>query len=93
MTIMPTETLTLTLPPALAQELGTATQEFWPRSWNVAARRCASSELLNAMLSAACRLEWLLRQAGISRPDLPAGIWPRGMEPPFSDKTLAEELG
>ena len=93
MTIMPTETLTLTLLPALAQELGTATQEFLAEILERGLREMRIERALERYALGGMSLGAAARQAGVSQPELARQAYARGMEPPFSDETLAEEPG
>ena len=87
------KTLTLTLPAPLAHELGSATQDFLAESPGArAARGSKWSARSIATRAAGCRSARRptgRRVAG----DLARYAYARGMEPPFSAQTLAEELG
>ena len=87
------QTLTLTLPAPLARELDSATHDFLvellargPREFRVEAALARYARGGMSFGAAA-------RQAGVSPAELARFAHARGMEPPTSEETLAEELG
>ena len=85
------ETLTLSLPAPLAHELGSATQDFLADllagGCEVKVERAVELYAHGGMSFGAAA-----QQAGVSQTDLSRFAYARGMEPPFSAQTLAEEL-
>ena len=87
------ETLTLTLPAPLACELGTATQDFLADLLARGLRDVKVERALDRYAQGGMSFGAAAQQAGVSQGDLARYAYPRGMEPPFSAQTLAEELG
>jgi hypothetical protein len=87
-----TQTLTLFIPDSLARELASASQEFYVA---VLERGLADLKIEQALARYArggMSFGAAARQAGISASELARHAYARGMEPPFNDETLAEEL-
>jgi hypothetical protein len=87
------ETLTLSLPAPLAQELGSATQDFLADLLARGLREVKVERALERYARGGMSFGAAAQQAGVSQTDLSRFAYARGMEPPFSAQTLAEELG
>ena len=87
------ETLMLTLPAPLAHELGSATQEFLADLLERGLREVKVERALERYARGGTSFGAAAQQAGVSQTDLSRYAYARGMEPPFSAQTLAEELG
>jgi len=87
------ETLTLTLPAPLAHELGSATQDFLADLLARGLREVKVERALDRYARGGMSFGAAAHQAGVSQGDLARYAYARGMEPPFSTQTLAEELG
>lgn len=87
------ETLTLTLPAPLAAELGSATQDFLADLLARGLREVKVERALDLYARGGLSFGAAAQQAGVSQGDLARYAYARGMEPPFSSQTLAEELG
>jgi predicted HTH domain antitoxin len=90
---MPTEALTLTVPASLAQELGSASQDFLVEILERGLREFKIERALERYAQGDISFGAAARLAEVSQPDLARHAYARGMEPPFSPKTPAEELG
>jgi hypothetical protein len=90
---MSAETVTLTLPAPLAQELGSATQEFLAALLERGLREVKVERALERYARGGMSFGAAAEQAGVSQTELSRFAYARGMEPPFSAETLAEELG
>jgi predicted HTH domain antitoxin len=90
---MSSETVTLTLPAPLAQELGSATQEFLAALLERGLREVKVERALERYARGGMSFGAAAEQAGVSQTELSRFAFARGMEPPFSAETLAEELG
>jgi predicted HTH domain antitoxin len=88
-----TKVLSLTLPDPLAQELDTAGQEFLVELLERGLREVRSERALKRYAEGGISFGAAAQQAGVSRSELARRAYARGMEPPFSAETLAEELG
>jgi hypothetical protein len=89
---MAEEALTITVPPALAQELDATTQEFLIELLERGLRALKIERVLDRYAQGEMSLGAAAHQAGISQSELARHAYARGMEPPFSAETLAEEL-
>jgi hypothetical protein len=87
------ETLTLSLPAPLAHELGSATQDFLADLLARGLREVKVEHALERYARGGMSFGAAAQQAGVSQTDLSRFAYARGMEPPFSAQTLAEELG
>ena len=87
------ETLTLTLSAPLADELGSVTQEFLADLLERGLREVKVERALERYARGGMSFGAAAQQAGVSQTDLARFAYARGMEPPFSAQTLAEELG
>jgi len=86
------ETLTLSLPAPLAYELGAATQDFLADLLARGLRDVKIERALERYAHGGMSFGAAAQQAGVSQTDLARFAYARGMEPPFSAQTLAEEL-
>ena len=89
---MAPEAFTLNLPDRLAQELKSANEDFLIEVlerglWAVKIDRALAHYARGGMSFGAAAY-----QAGVSQSELARHAYARGMEPAFSDDTLAEEL-
>jgi len=89
---MSTKALTLTVPASLAQELDSASQGFLAEILERGLRGLKIERALERYARGAISFGAAARQAGVSRSELARHAYARGMEPPFSAETLAEEL-
>ena len=88
------QTLTLTLPAPLARELDSATQDFLVDLLARGLREFRVERALEHYAHGGMSFGAAAQQAGVSPADLArASPIARGMEPPTSEETLAEELG
>jgi hypothetical protein len=87
------DTLTLSLPAPLAHELGSATQDFLADLLARGLREVKVERALERYARGGMSFGAAAQQAGVSQADLSRFAYARGMEPPFSAQTLAEELG
>ncbi len=87
------ETLTLTLPTPLAHELGSATQDFLADLLARGLREVKVERALERYARGGMSFGAAAQLAGVPQGDLARYAYARGMEPPFSAQTLAEELG
>jgi predicted HTH domain antitoxin len=85
--------LTLNLPDTLARELGTANQELLLELLERGLREMKIDRALDLYSRGGLSFGAAAERAGVSRSDLSRHAYSRGMEPPFSPETLAEELG
>lgn len=90
---MADETLTLSLPAPLAHELGAATQDFLADLLARGLREVKVERALELYARGGMSFGAAAQQAGVSETELSRFAYARGMEPPFSAQTLAEELG
>ena len=86
------ETLTLSLPAPLAHELGSATQDFLADLLARGLREVKVERALERYARGGLSFGAAAQQAGVSQTDLSRFAYARGLEPPFSAQTLAEEL-
>jgi predicted HTH domain antitoxin len=90
---MSTEALTLTIPDSLARELDSANQEFLIEILERGLRELKIERALERYARGGISFGAAAHQAGVSQSELARHAYARGMEPPFSVETLAEELG
>jgi predicted HTH domain antitoxin len=90
---MSTEALTLTIPASLAQELKEANQEFLVELLERGLRALKIERALELYAGGGISFGAAAHLAGVSQSELARHAYARGMEPPFSAETLAEELG
>ena len=89
---MPDEGMTITVPPALADELDSASQEFLVEVLQRGLRALRIERALDRYAQGGVSFGAAAHKAGVSRSELSRHAYARGMEPPFSAETLAEEL-
>lgn len=85
--------LTLNLPDTLAHELGAANQEFLLELLERGLREMKIDRALDLYSRGGLSFGAAAERAGVPRSDLSRHAYSRGLEPPFSPETLAEELG
>ena len=89
---MAVESITLNLPTTLAQELGTASQEFLIDILERGLRELKIERALEQYSRGKISFGATAQQAGVTQSELARRAYARGMEPPFSKQTLMEEL-
>ena len=89
---MSTQALTLTIPASLAQELDSASQQFVIEILERGLRELKIERALKRYARGGMSFGAAAQQAGLSQSELARHAYARGMEPPFSAETLAEEL-
>jgi len=90
---MSTEPLTLTIPEPLARELDSIGEDLLIDLLERGLREFKIEQALDRYARGGLSFGAAARQAGVSRSEFARHAYARGMEPPFSDKTVAEELG
>lgn len=90
---MSTEALTLTIPDSLARELDSVGEGLLVDLLERGLRQFKIDKALERYSRGGISFGAAARQAGVSRSELARQAHARGMEPPFSAATLAEELG
>jgi hypothetical protein len=86
------ETLTLTLPAPLARELDSAAHDFLVELLARGLREFKVERALERYARGGMSFGAAAMQAGVSQAELARFAFARGMEPPASEETLAEEL-
>jgi predicted HTH domain antitoxin len=89
---MSTEPLTLTIPETLAQELASVGEGLLVDLLERGLREFKIDQALDRYARGGISFGAAARRAGVSRSELARHAHARGMEPPFSDETLTEEL-
>ena len=89
---MSTQALTVTIPAPLAQELDSASQQFVIEILERGLRELKIERALKRYARGGMSFGAAAQQAGLSQSELARHAYARGMEPPFSAETLAEEL-
>jgi hypothetical protein len=89
---MSTEVLTIELPASLAQELSTASQQFLIEILKRGLRELKIEQALAQYSRGGTSFGAAAQQAGVSQSELARYTYAQGMEPSFSEETLAEEL-
>jgi predicted HTH domain antitoxin len=89
---MSAESITLKLPATLAEELSTASQEFLVNVLERGLRQIKIERALERYSQGGISFGAAAQLAGVSQSELARQAYARGMEPPFSEKTLTEEL-
>ena len=89
---MSTQALTVTIPAPLAQELDSASQQFVIEILERGLRELKIERALKRYARGGMSFGAAAQQAGLSQSELARQAYARGMEPPFSAETLAEEL-
>ncbi|MCB0179973.1 MAG: hypothetical protein KDI62_17200 [Anaerolineae bacterium] len=90
---MPIETITLNLPTPLAQELNAVSQEFLLDILERGLRQFKIERALERYSQGGISFGAAAQQAEVSQSELARYAYARGLEPPFSDQTVQEELG
>ena len=89
---MSTEVCTLNIPDSLARELETANQEFLIELLERGLQALKIERALEQYTCGGISFGAAAHQAGVSQSDLARHAYARGMEPPYSEETLAEEI-
>lgn len=89
---MSTEVCTLNIPDSLARELETANQEFLIELLERGLQALKIERALEQYARCGISFGAAAHQAGVSQSDLARHAYARGMEPPYSEETLAEEI-
>ena len=89
---MSTRPLTVTVPASLAKELDSANQEFLIEILERGLRELKIERALERYARGGISFGAAAHQAGVSQSELARHAYARGMGPPFSAETLAEEL-
>ena len=89
---MSTEVCTLNIPDSLARELERADQEFLIELLERGLRALKIERALDQYARGGVSFGAAAHQAGVSQSELARQAYARGMEPPISAETLAEEL-
>ena len=89
---MSTEALTLKVPTSLAQELESASEEFLVDLLERGPHQLKIDRALDRYTRGGFSFGAAAHLAGVSQSELSRHAYARGMEPPFSVETLAEEL-
>ena len=89
---MSDEALTITVPPALARELDATSQEFLVDLLERGLRALKIEQVLDRYAQGRMSFGAAAYRAGVSQSELARHAYARGMEPPSSPETLAEEL-
>jgi predicted HTH domain antitoxin len=86
------EELTITIPAELARELDSTSREFLVDILERGLREFKIERALDRYARGGVSFGAAAHQAGVSQSELARYAYARGMEPPFSAETLAEEL-
>ena len=89
---MPPEVFTLSIPDALAQELKAANQEFLIEILERGLQAVKIERALEQYARGGISFGAAAHQVGLSQSELARHAYARGLEPPCSAETLAEEL-
>jgi predicted HTH domain antitoxin len=89
---MSTKVLTLDVPPALAGELGTTNPDLLLQVLARGLREIKIDQALDLYARGGLSFGAAAQRAGTSRSELARHAYARGIEPPASAETLAEEL-
>ena len=87
------EERTITIPSELAQELDSTSRELLVEILERGLRVLKIERVLDRYERGGISFGAAAHQAGVSQSELARHAYARGMEPPFSAETLAEELG
>jgi predicted HTH domain antitoxin len=91
--MMSIEPLTLTIPDSLARELDSVEEGLLIDLLERGLREFKIEQALDRYRRGGISFGAAAGQAGVSRSEFARQAYARGMEPPFSAETLAEELG
>jgi predicted HTH domain antitoxin len=86
------KSLTLTIPESLARKLDCMREDLLVELLERGLREFKIEQALDRYGRGGISFGAAARQAGVSRSDLARQAYARGMGPPFSSETLAEEL-
>ncbi len=89
---MLTEVLHLTIPVALAQELETAEQDWLIEVLERGVKTLRIERALRFYAKGDVSLSAAAQQAGLSLSEMARHAYAFGLEPPYSERTVAEEL-
>jgi hypothetical protein len=89
---MPAEVFTLKIPDYLVRELKTANKDFLIELLERGLYALKIERALDQYARGGISFGSSAQQAGVSQSELARHAYARGMEPPFSAETLAEEL-
>ncbi|MCA9981959.1 MAG: UPF0175 family protein [Anaerolineales bacterium] len=89
---MDSEKITITLPTAVAQQLATAGDQFTADLIQRGLRDLRIEQALNQYQAGGISFGAAAELAGLPQSELARHAYGRGIEPPFSDETVAEEL-
>jgi len=89
---MSTESVTLAVPDSLARELDAVGEGLLIDLLERGLREFKIEQALDRYARGGISFGAAARQAGVSRSEFARHAYARGMEPPFSAETLAEEL-
>jgi hypothetical protein len=89
---MLTEVCTIYIPDSLVREINTANQDLLIEVLERGLHALKIERALDHYALGGISFGAATQQAGISQSELARHAYARGMEPPFSDETLAEEL-
>ncbi|MDH3600239.1 MAG: hypothetical protein OEU26_11435 [Candidatus Tectomicrobia bacterium] len=89
---MAPEAFTLHIPDGVAQELKTANEDFLVEIIERGLQAVKIDRVLEQYARGGMSFSAAAQQVGMSPSELARHAYARGMEPPFSDDTLAEEL-
>ncbi len=87
------EKVTITIPPELAQELNSTSQELLIEILERGLRELKIERILDRYAQGGITFAAAAHRAGVPQSELARHAYARGMEPPFSAETLAEEVG
>jgi hypothetical protein len=85
--------LTLTLPSSLARELESLNQDFLLELLERGLQEMKIDRALSLFRRGGISFGAAAERAGIPQSELSRHAYARGLEPPFSSKTVSEELG
>jgi predicted HTH domain antitoxin len=81
------------LPESLARELGAASQDFVAELLERGLREVRIERALERYARGGMSFSAAAHEAGVSQSELARQAYARGMEPPYSVESLAEDLG
>lgn len=90
---IPEKSVTLKLPNSLAREFEAVNQEFLIELLERGLREVKIDRALALYARGGLSFGAAAEHAGVPRSDLARYAYARGLEPPFSEETLTEELG
>ena len=85
--------LTLTIPDVLADELKSVSEDYLLELLERGLREVKIDRALELYGRGGMSFGAAAERAGVSIPELARSAYARGLQPPFSSKTLREELG